>query len=437
VQNPSYKACLLGASLSTGNRGVSALCASTVRLLTEAKPNTEMSLMIGSRNAEPLTLLVDNTPRRINIVNNRLSPKAKRSEHLAWIVLMALLYRALPIKSLRQKIINSTPWIKAAVESDFVGEIRGGDSFSDIYGLRRFFTGTIPILTVIWVRGNAILLPQTYGPFKGSLAKMLARYVLERASVILSRDQDSIKVVEQLTHGRRTAQFCPDVAFVLESIKPADTHIEPSLPEVGRDDFHGVPNSGCLIGINVNGLVYNGGYTRANMFGLKLDYRAYLAELLRTLLTDANNHILLVPHTFAPDGSPESDPAASRELMNSLPIDLKSRVHIVNYMFNQNEIKGVIGLCDFFIGTRMHACIAAISQCIPTAAVAYSKKFAGVFDSVGVGDCVIDARTVSNEDALRRTLEIFNQRDQFAKTLPPRIGSARAILRKTFTEITT
>jgi polysaccharide pyruvyl transferase WcaK-like protein len=244
--------------------------------------------------------------------------------------------------------------------------------------------------------------------------------------VILSRDQDSIKVVEQLTNGRRSAKFCPDVAFVLESIKPTNTHIEPPLPE---------RKTGCLIGINVNGLVYNGGYTRANMFGLKLDYRAYVGEILRVLLRDPNNRVLLVPHTFAPDGSPESDPAASRELMNSLSGDLRSRVHLVSHPFNQNEIKGVISLCDFFIGTRMHACIAAISQCIPTAAVAYSKKFAGVFDSVGVGECVIDARTVSNEEALRRTTEIFQQREQFAKTLPPRIEAARAHLRKTFAEI--
>lgn len=426
MQSPTYKACLLGASLSTGNRGVSALCASTVRLVTEAKPNAQMTLLIGSRNADPLTLLVNDTPRRINVVNNRLSPKAKRNEHLVWIVVMALLYRLLPIRSIRKKISDSTPWIKAAVEAEFVGEIRGGDSFSDIYGLRRFISGTIPLLTVIWVRGSAVLLPQTYGPFKGRLARVLARYVLRHSSTILSRDTDSMKVVEQLTNGRRKAAFCPDVAFVLESITPANPQIEPPLPQ---------QKTGCLIGINVNGLVYNGGYTRANMFGLKLDYRKYLADLLQTLLADPDNRILLVPHTFAPDGSAESDPGASRELLNALPAELKSRVHIVTHPYNQNEIKGIVRLTDFFIGTRMHACIAAISQCIPTVAVAYSKKFAGVFDSVGVGECVVDARTVSNDEAMRRTLEIFKQRQQFASTLPPRIDAARAILRDTFAKI--
>lgn len=382
--------------------------------------------MIGSRAPEDAQLLVNGTPRHVRVVNYRMSPKAKYHEHLLWISAMALLYRALPIAALRRRILNSTPWLKAAVEAEFAGEIRGGDSFSDIYGLRRFIEGTIPLLTVMWVRGNATLLPQTYGPFKHPLARSLARYVLKHASTILSRDQDSIKVVEQLTNGRRTAEFCPDVAFVLESIKPADAPIEPPLPK---------EKPACLIGLNVNGLVYNGGYTRSNMFGLQLDYRGYVAELLRALLSDPANRVLLVPHTFAPDHSAESDPAASREVMNALPAEMKARAHIVNRELNQNEIKGVIGMTDFFIGTRMHACIAAVSQCIPTVAVAYSKKFAGVFDSVGVGECVIEARTTSKEDALRRTLELFKQRQQVAATLPPRIEAARAKLRETFSKI--
>ncbi len=405
---------------------MSALCASTVKLITETKPNAQISLMVGSRSSEAVELLVNGTPRQLQIVNYRMSPKACHHEHLLWITTMALLYRFLPIAGLRRKILNATPWLKAAAEADFAAEIRGGDSFSDIYGLRRFIEGTIPLLTVMWVRGKATQLPQTYGPFKSGVARRLARYVLKRSSTILSRDRESIKLIEQLTNGHRTAQFCPDVAFVLESICPAAPPIEPPLPS---------EKPACLIGLNVNGLVYNGGYTRANMFGLKLDYRAYVNDLLRALLADKNNRVLLVPHTFAPDHSPESDPAASRELMNSLPPELKSRVHIVSQPLNQNEIKGVIGLTDFFIGTRMHACIAAVSQCIPTVAVAYSKKFAGVFDSVGIGEYVVDARTATNDEALRRTLEIFKQRNQFAASLPPRIESARAQLRQTFTQI--
>lgn len=61
--------------------------------------------------------------------------------------------------------------------------------------------------------------------------------------------------------------------------------------------------------------------------------------------------------------------------------------------YNQNEIKYLIGRCDFFIGARMHACIAALSQCIPTVSIAYSDKFIGVMKSIGMESYCVDPRT--------------------------------------------
>ena len=43
----------------------------------------------------------------------------------------------------------------------------------------------------------------------------------------------------------------------------------------------------------------------------------------------------------------------------------------------------------------MHACIAAISHGLPTVAVAYSNKFLGVMQRVGMGRLVADPRSTS------------------------------------------
>ena len=47
---------------------------------------------------------------------------------------------------------------------------------------------------------------------------------------------------------------------------------------------------------------------------------------------------------------------------------------MIAHEYDQHAIKSIIGRCDFFIGSRMHACIAALSQKIPTAAVAIVKN---------------------------------------------------------------
>ena len=96
------------------------------------------------------------------------------------------------------------------------------------------------------------------------------------------------------------------------------------------------------------------------------------------------------------------------------------------------EIKGIIGLCDFFIGSRMHACIAALSQGIPTVGVAYSKKFGGVFESVGVADWFIDAREADQDEATEKVMRLFGEREAVRTTLADSVGAAQAALRDAF-----
>jgi len=415
----------MGASLHTGNRGVSALGASLAGLIWRSRPDATVSLLIGNRDDRHAALTVDGQVKTVKTVNYRLSPRAPLREQLWWLFALSCVYRAVPWPALRRRIARSMPWIDALVQADFVGDIRGGDSFSDIYGLRGFVMGCLPVISVILVRGRIHLLPQTYGPFRSPFAERVARFILLRAESIWCRDRVSLAEVSRLTNGQRQGRLCPDVAFALEAVRPEVPSISPPLPE----------RHGTLIGLNVNGLVYHGGYTRANMFGLRLDYQAFLKRLVERLLSDESHRILLVPHTFAPAGSVESDPAACRDLLERLSPAIRHRVHLVTEEYDQHRIKGVIGMCGFFIGSRMHACIAALSQGIPTVGVAYSRKFAGVFETIGVADCVVDARDTGVEEAVERTEALFGQRTRTSAVLKPRVALARAELSKLFEPI--
>jgi polysaccharide pyruvyl transferase WcaK-like protein len=65
----------------------------------------------------------------------------------------------------------------------------------------------------------------------------------------------------------------------------------------------------------------------------------------------------------------------------------------------------------------MHACIAAMSQGIPTIGLAYSKKFAGVFQSIGVDQFVVDMRYKTTEEILDLINKAFQDRDAAAEHL--------------------
>jgi polysaccharide pyruvyl transferase WcaK-like protein len=419
------KICLMGASLGTGNRGVSALAASLVKLALRSHPGAVVRLLIGQRTRQDFTVNIDGAPYRVGVANFRRSLKARPGQQVIWWAFLAALYRLVPSRPWR-RLLARHPLIGETAEADFVGDIRGGDSFSDIYGLGTFLWGSLPVVAVLLVRRRIVLLPQTCGPFKSALARFVAAFILKRASAIFCRDRESLGAVSELTSGRCRACFCPDVAFCLDATLPEKPLIEPPL-QPGK--------AGCLVGLNVNGLVFNGGHTRDNMFGLKLDYRRYAIDLASALLADPATRLLLVPHTFAPDDSVESDPAACRQVRQQLPLELRARAHLVTGEYNQSEIKGIIGLCDFFVGSRMHACIAALSQGIPTVGVAYSKKFKGVFDTVGMAGAVVDGRDCGVQEALQKTMEIFGRREQLRDPLKTAVHEAQDALYRTFQDI--
>ncbi|MBW1737918.1 MAG: polysaccharide pyruvyl transferase family protein [Deltaproteobacteria bacterium] len=417
---------IMGTPVSSGNRGVMALGASLINLCAGEAGGKDVFLMLGHQRREQVPFRVDGKIRYIEVVNYRLSPRAKLREHLGWILMASIFYRIFPLKALRNSLSRYTPWIAALERADLVGDVRGGDSFSDIYGMRRFLVGFLEVFTVLMVKGSIVQFPQTFGPYKSALSRWLARFILKRSSVIIARDATSQKVAQELVGKRREVLLSPDVAFSLETVAPSKVEVFPALKG---------SRPSCLIGLNVNGLMFNGGYTRKNMFGLKLDYRSLLLVLIQTLLEEHRDELWLVPHTYGPSESVESDPEACRQVREALPEDLKTRVRIVTGDYDCHELKGIIGMFDFFIGSRMHACIAALSQGIPCVGIAYSRKFEGVFRSVGMVEWVVDGRDTGTQEALRRVVGLYRKRDTVRRLLKRNADKARDELGEVFSKV--
>ena len=427
--NTGFKACLMGAPLDTGNMGVTALGTSLIHLVLGEFPEAEISFFLIRKSPEPYCVTVGDRSVEIPVINCRMAPKVRPGEHVIGLLLLAAAYRMVPLNWFRKKLLHGNPRLKAIAEADFVGDIRGGDSFSDIYGLDEMIIGSLPSAIALLLGKDLVLLPQTYGPYNNWAARRLAGIILRKAKIILSRDETGLRVVKELLGGNGAVgrlHFCPDVAFSLDPRQAVPLSFRPDTP---------LDRSVPIVGLNVSGLLYNGGFTRKNMFGLAFEYRDFVHRLAGTMLSETDASLLLVPHTFAPGGNVESDPAACGELFRDLDSRYPGRVHMVAREYGASEIKGIIGMCDFFVGSRMHACIGALSQGIPTVGVAYSRKFAGLFESVGVGHMVVDARNVEEGRAVETILAAYHRRAQEKSVLLERVRDVRALLGDTFRQL--
>lgn len=427
--NEHVRICLIGAPFDTNNRGVSALASSLVRLMMEALPAARLSFFMG--NPQRCNKLVEFAGKevKVDLINYRLSPKARLHEHILFMLLLALLIRLCPSDRFRAAILSRNSRLRDIDHCDFVGAINGGDSFSDIYGVVRLIGEMLPLIITILLGKRQVLLPQTYGPFNSRLAKVIARWIILRSSLILSRDRDSIQLVRDLLPTSKRDMpiyFCPDVAFMLPSALPSQFTLEPPADTFGNDSW---------VGINVNGLIFHGGYTGHNMFGLRFNYRSFILSLIERLMETTSAKVLLIPHTYGEEGNVNSDPAASSKVYGLLKDRYKDRLFVLTGEYREFEIKGIIGCCDFFIGSRMHACIAAISQGIPTAAVAYSKKFLGVFKGVGLEKMVIDARTLDLDEAIQSIVDLYRRRNSERESMKQKIDQAQMQVRQTFSRL--
>jgi len=406
---------ILGATFETCNMGVGALAAGTIGCILHTYPQAEIFFLNYGKLSTVTAITVAGQQVAIPLVNMRFSWRVWLRNNIAFLFFLTLLMKLLHFPALRRRWIAVNDCLRHLDECDLVVAISGGDSFSDIYGLERLLYVSLPQILALWSGKRLILLPQTLGPFKSRLARAIAKYIMRRAELVCSRDHAGVKLGTQMLGSNARGvkvRFCYDVGFALDPMPP------PQVDVVGLG-FSPKPAS-VLVGLNVSGLLFMGGYTRRNMFGLKVEYPKLVYDLINFLVEQKKAKVLLVPHVFGQHD--ESDARVCAGLYEALKDQYPGRIGWLRGSYDQSEIKHVISLCDFFIGARMHACIAAASQNVPVIPMAYSDKFAGVMQSIGVAANVVDLRKLNEEEIFSIIDRAFTNRaqirQQLAQTMP-------------------
>ena len=289
------------------------------------------------------------------------------------------------------------PWqlVRALAESDLVIDISGGDSFADIYGRRRISIILFQKYLAHLLRRPVVMAPQTVGPFKGRVSRLLARGTITRSALVATRDDKSTAFIREL-------------GLTREVIEASDVALR--LPYEAPDAR---PPGPTRVGINVSGLLMRGGYTGGNMFGLTADYPDLIRRLLRGFSEmEEPCEVHLLGHVISWQGAGrEDDLAACRSLAAEFPGAI-----LAPAFDTPSAAKGYIAGLDFFMGARMHACIAAFSAGVPVVPMAYSRKFAGLFGSLGY-DHTVDCLTETAESLSRQIFTAYARRDALARDI--------------------
>lgn len=396
------KIILLGASLNSGNKGINALTRGQIFLIfNKIGIDTEIEILSNTVDKEINNKINYNN----NIINIKEYPIGGNKNILISFI---------------KSIFHGKNEIITKIDNcDMVWDISEGDSFSDIYGIKRFFKHSILKLTTLNLKKKLIIMPQTLGPFKKKWVKYVAKKVINKADKVFVRDDISKDIISNQLGIKRKIIYIPDMAFYM-------------IPnsKISIDKFINCRNK-SIIGLNVNALLYSGGYDGKNMFGLKVNYKKLIDELIERILKIDNVELILIPHVITKEFEVEDDLRICQNIAKKLGTKLSRKIYSLDKEYREDEIKAIISGCDFFIGSRMHSCIGAISTKVPTVPLAYSRKFLGVWDKIGLGYCVLDLKSLEKSEVIENVMKNFNNRNEISKKLEVEIP----LLKKKIEEI--
>ncbi len=281
--------------------------------------------------------------------------------------------------------------------TEYVAAINGGDGFSDIYGTRTFKSRLMDTNLAMVCKIPLIQLPQTFGPFKKSSNYRIAKKILKYSKNIYARD---LSFKSEFDKMNVNYELSKDLSFYMQPEK--------------RDDIEVLPNS---VGLNVSGLAYS---NKFRALSSKFDNYPLFIEKIICMFQEKNIPIYLVSHSYN-YSYPETnndDLEANRAVFNSL--ENKLGVYLIDKKLTSPQTKYLISQFDFFMGTRMHACFAAIYTKTPVFGLAYSYKFKGAFSQSGLDDYIADIHDLKKENIpflLSKIAESYEQRYELKNIL--------------------
>lgn len=379
---------LSNATITSGNKGCVALCYSVLYLIDD---------ILSQKGIDYRLYLTES--------------KEKEGKHSVNISGRTIQYESIGYP-LQNSWINTIKHIKKNLrlykifkQADYIMDIGQGDSFADIYGAKRFDKIDRIHRIARLLSKSYVLLPQTIGPFTNPAIRKKAVKSMVEASLVMTRDGQSLDYVKELAGNTPHVEEFIDVAFFLPYTKM----------DFDKDFIH--------VGLNISGLLWNGGYTRNNQFGLKTDYQQIIRKVLAWFLSKENVKVHLISHVGTGERNVENDYEVAFDLWETMHND---RLVLAPLFFTPIDAKSYIAGMDFFMGARMHATIAAFSAGVPVVPMAYSRKFNGLFIDTLSYPHLIDLKEDDENAILTKVKEAFSHRENLQRGIADRMSTTVA-----------
>lgn len=220
-----------------------------------------------------------------------------------------------------------------------------------------------------------ILYNQSIGPFYSRLHESLALRILKRATHIILREELSFSRMKN--YGLDNISLRSDIAFKLSVI-----------PDLSLLEKYQYDKNRINVGITV----------RKWLSKEKQDqYEQSMAEFIdQRCAVNSGFSFYFMPQVIY-SANNDNDLLVAYRVYDKVDNKYKNQVYVIDEDLHPSVLKYVIASMTYFIGTRMHSNIFALSSLVKTIAIAYEPKTTGIMKMLELPDYAIEMSDVNVE----------------------------------------
>jgi colanic acid/amylovoran biosynthesis protein len=280
---------------------------------------------------------------------------------LAGNTVSAFIFRISGLRVLRNDTLDDF------IDADLILYAGGGYLHPD-YG---FFRPCYDFMLAKILGKKVMMYSQSMGPFDGVVRKTLMKEILARMDLILLREDESARHLEDI--GVKDFHITADSAFSF----PHKKYGNPKKPEL-------------TVIMCPGGCPYS---KRDSLPG----YKRFIISLARRF-SETGAKIILMP-------TATKDAEFHKHLKTYMP----EGVECIDDILPPEEAAKILSRADFLITSRMHAIILGSASATPFFAIGWEYKFGCLAEALSCPTCFLDASEVKNDDVDKVMME-FDRR---------------------------
>lgn len=249
------------------------------------------------------------------------------------------------------------------------------------------------------------------GPLNTKLGKTMARSILNRVDRIILRQSDSQELLKALQVVKPQVIIGADPA--LKNVPASKDHSINLIKEVGI---------GCenLIGVNITGYIDK--FIKNKNEQINEDkFIEIMSEFCDKVTENLGVKIVFIVTTSS------YDERITRKLRDKMH-DKQASAIMSNKEYSHQEIMGVLGLLELFVGMRLHSIVLAVAMYTPVVGLVYAPKVRDFMRRIGQEDKIIEFEDFDANILYQTVNKTWDKRYEIRNELKVNISKLRDLV---------